>query len=233
MGFSDARLAKLTGLDRGARCAERRHAPRRPPGVQAHRHLRRRVRLAHAPTCTRPTRPPFAGAPADEAAPSDQQEDRSSSAAARTASARASSSTTAAATPASRCDEAGYRDHHGQLQSGDGLDRLRHLRPALFRAADRRRTCSRSSRPSVATARCTGVIVQFGGQTPLKLAQALEDAERADPRHLARRHRPRRGPRPLQAAARHAWASRQPRNGIATSPRARPRDRRRGRLSRS
>ena len=34
--------------------------------------------------------------------------------------------------------EAGLRDHHGQLQSGNGLDRLRHLRPALFRAADRR-----------------------------------------------------------------------------------------------
>ena len=49
-----------------------------------------------------------------------------------------------------------------------------------------------------------GVIVQFGGQTPLKLAEALEKAERADPRHLARRHRPRRGPRPLQAAARQA-----------------------------
>jgi carbamoylphosphate synthase large subunit len=31
-----------------------------------------------------------------------------------------------------------HRDHHGQLQSGDGVDRLRHLRPALFRAADRR-----------------------------------------------------------------------------------------------
>ena len=45
-----------------------------------------------------------------------------------------------------------------------------------------------------------GVIVQFGGQTPLKLAQALEAGRRADPRHLARRHRPRRGPRPLQAS---------------------------------
>ena len=32
----------------------------------------------------------------------------------------------------------GLRDHHDQLQSGDGLDRLRHLRPALFRAAHRR-----------------------------------------------------------------------------------------------
>ncbi len=28
------------------------------------------------------------------------------------------------------------RDHHGQLQSGNGLHRLRHLRPALLRAAD-------------------------------------------------------------------------------------------------
>ena len=32
-----------------------------------------------------------------------------------------------------------------------------------------------------------GVIVQFGGQTPLKLAQALEDAGDPHPRHLARR----------------------------------------------
>ncbi len=30
------------------------------------------------------------------------------------------------------------RDHHGQLQPGDRLDRLRHLRPALLRAADAR-----------------------------------------------------------------------------------------------
>ena len=34
--------------------------------------------------------------------------------------------------------QGGHRDHHGQLQSRDRLDRLRHLRPALFRAADGR-----------------------------------------------------------------------------------------------
>ncbi|MEI9887854.1 MAG: hypothetical protein WDN08_15395 [Rhizomicrobium sp.] len=34
--------------------------------------------------------------------------------------------------------ESGFETIHGQLQSGDGLDRLRHLRPSLFRAADRR-----------------------------------------------------------------------------------------------
>ena len=49
-----------------------------------------------------------------------------------------------------------------------------------------------------------GVIVQFGGQTPLKLARRARSRERADPRHVARRDRPRRGPRPLQAAARQA-----------------------------
>ena len=47
------------------------------------------------------------------------------------------------------------RDHHGQLQSGDGLDRLRHLRPALFRAADRRGRAGDHRRPSARTARCT------------------------------------------------------------------------------
>ena len=34
--------------------------------------------------------------------------------------------------------EAGLRDHHGQLQPGDRQHRLRHLRPAVLRAADRR-----------------------------------------------------------------------------------------------
>ena len=37
-----------------------------------------------------------------------------------------------------RAQGCGLRDHHGQLQSGDRLDRLRHLGPALFRAAHRR-----------------------------------------------------------------------------------------------
>jgi hypothetical protein len=32
--------------------------------------------------------------------------------------------------------EDGLRDHHGQLQPGDRVDRLRHLRPPVLRAAD-------------------------------------------------------------------------------------------------
>ena len=37
-----------------------------------------------------------------------------------------------------RADGGRLRDDHDQLQPGDGLDRLRHLRPALLRAADGR-----------------------------------------------------------------------------------------------
>jgi carbamoyl-phosphate synthase large subunit len=63
------------------------------------------------------------------------------------------------------------RDHHGQLQPGDRLHRLRHLRPALLRAADPEDVLE-----IVEKERPKGVIVQYGGQTPLKLARALEAA---------------------------------------------------------
>ena len=45
-GFSDTRLGKLTGRSRRGGHAKAPRA-RRAPGVQAHRHLRRRIRLAH------------------------------------------------------------------------------------------------------------------------------------------------------------------------------------------
>ena len=64
----------------------------------------------------------------------------------------------------------GRRIDHGQLQSGDGVHRLRHQRPPVLRAADARRTCS----TSVDTEKPDGVIVQFGGQTPLNLALPLK-----------------------------------------------------------
>ena len=51
-----------------------------------------------------------------------------------------------------------------------------------------------------------GVIVQFGGQTPLKLAVPLEKRGVQPARHERRRHRPRRGPRPLRRAAHQARA---------------------------
>ena len=46
-----------------------------------------------------------------------------------------------------------------------------------------------------------GVIVQFGGQTPLKLAPGSSEAGRAASSARRRRDRPRRGPRPLRRAA--------------------------------
>ena len=106
------RHAEGDGLFRCAACRARRdhggrgrgEAPRarRAPGVQAHRHLRGGVRLAHRlhvfdlrGAVRRPARPTRARRPTRRRS--------SSSAADRTGSARASSSTIAAAMPASRC----------------------------------------------------------------------------------------------------------------------------------
>ncbi len=86
-----------------------------------------------------------------------------------------------------------------QLQPGDGLDRLRHVRPALFRAAhgggrargDRRRASRRRDRavrrPDAPADR--GRPAGGGGEAP---------------RHAGRGHRPGRGPRALRRAARPA-----------------------------
>ena len=76
----------------------------------------------------------------------------------------------------------GLRDGDGELQPGDGLDRLRHRRPALLRAADVRGRARGVARRGLAPARpaggpgVVGVIVQLGGQTPLGLARRLKAA---------------------------------------------------------
>ena len=92
------------------------------------------------------------------------------------------------------------RDHHGQLQPGDGVDRLRHLRPAVLRAAhargragDHRRREARGRdravrRPDAAAA---------GGAAAERGRQAA--------RHQRRRHRSRRGSRALRRAAARSW----------------------------
>ena len=51
-----------------------------------------------------------------------------------------------------------------------------------------------------------GVIVQFGGQTPLKLVARARGGRRADHRHLAGLDRRRRGPRALRGAGEEARA---------------------------
>ena len=64
-----------------------------------------------------------------------------------------------------------------------------------------------------------GVIVQFGGQTPLRLAQGARGRRRAAARHAGRRDRPGRGPRPLRRAAATRSGSAHPPYGTALSRR--------------
>ena len=112
------------------------------------------------------------------------------------------------------------RDHHGQLQPGDGVHRLRHLGSAVLRAADAR---GRDGDP--AREKPEGVIVQFGGQTPLKLAR--RSGPPACP-SSARARTPSTWPR-TASASRSSWtgcscgsrrtARRAPRNRRCGSPR--------------
>ena len=102
-----------------------------------------------------------------------------------------------------RAERRRLRDHHGQLQPGDGLDRLRHLRPALFRAADRRGR-ARDPRDRAAERHAARRHRAVRRPDPAEARPRARGGRHPDPRHLARRHRPRRGPRPLQAPARQA-----------------------------
>ena len=75
--------------------------------------------------------------------------------------------------------------------------------------------------------RPAGVAVQFGGQTPLKLATRARGGRLRDPRDAARRGRPRRGPRALRRALRRARHRRSARGRWrrARRKRSRPRSR--------
>ena len=129
------------------------------------------------------------------------------SAAARTASARASSSTTAAARRL-RAARRRVRDRHDQLQPRDGVDRLRHGRSAVLRAADVRGRLGDHRARAAQRRRRRRASCSTAGQTPLKLALPLQDAGVEDPRHVARLDRPRGGSRALLEAAAGSWAFR-------------------------
>ena len=96
----------------------------------------------------------------------------SSSAAGRTASARASSSITAAAMPASRCMDAGYEsimvncNPETVSTDYDTSDRL-YFEPLTIEDVLEIIDTEHSN------GTLKGVIVQFGGQTPLKLAEPI------------------------------------------------------------
>ena len=190
LGFGDAQLAQLLGVDRGRRARRARRAPacgrssrrstRAPPSSRPRR------RTTTRPTRTRTSRATATGRRCSSSAP------------ARTASARASSSTTAACTPRSPLRDAGFEtimvncNPETVSTDYDTSDRL-YFEPLTLEDVldDRRGASSR-----------TGVIVQFGGQTPLRLAKRADDAGVPILGTPSDADRPGRGPRAVRRAAR-------------------------------
>ena len=199
MGFSDARLARLAGHQRG-RGRRAAAGAGRASGVQADRHLRRGVRGAHALSLQllrdragRRHRRGMRGG-AERAAQGDHpgrrtEPDRPGHRVRLLLRARRV-----------RARRGGHRDHHGQLQSRDGLDRLRHLRPAVFRAAHRRRRARDRARRGEPRRAVRGDRAARRAD-PAQARPAARRCGRADPRHLAGRDRSGRGPRALSGAA--------------------------------
>ena len=121
-GFSDARLAALAGLGGGGRRRRRPLEARRPAGVQAHRHLRRRIRLAHR-LHVFDLRGPVRRRGEMRSGADGARKDRHSGR--RAEPDRAGDRVRLLLLPRLiRAAQGGLRDDHDQLQSGDGLDRL-------------------------------------------------------------------------------------------------------------
>ena len=193
MGFSDARLAVLAGRTEAEVRDLRRSLDVRP--------VFKRIDTCAAEFAS-PTAymystyaAPFAGQIADEARRRTARR-WSSSAAGRTGSARASSSTIAAAMPASRSD-AGYEtimincNPETVSTDYDTSDRLyfdRSPQEDVLEIIDTERS----------KGTLHGVIVQFGGQTPLKLARA---SRRRACRSSAPRPTPSTSPRTATASS--------------------------------
>ncbi len=182
----------------GRRCREEAARDGRSSGLQAHRHLRRRVRLAHAlPLLLLRGRRARAGrvrSRADRPAQGHHPGRRSQPH-------RPGHRVRLLLRPCRlRAARGRLRDHHGQLQPRDRLDRLRHRRPPLLRAADGRGR-DRAGRGRAQQGRASGPDRAVRRPDAAQARQAARGRGHPDPRHLARRHRPRRGPRALPAAA--------------------------------
>ena len=95
--------------------------------------------------------------------------------------------------------EAGLRDHHGQLQPGDGVDGLRHVRPAVLRARHARGR-ARDRAQGKAEGRHRAVRRPDAAEARAR----ARGSRRADHRHVAGLDRSRRGPRALPAARQSA-----------------------------
>ena len=86
----------------------------------------------------------------------------------------------------------GLREHHGQLEPGDGEHRLRHVGQALFRAGD---AGGRPAHPGRGEA--DGRDRPVRRTDPAQSGPGPGGRRGADPRHIARRHRPGGGPEAL------------------------------------
>ena len=93
--------------------------------------------------------------------------------------------------------EDGYETIMVNCNPGNGFDRLRHVSDRLYFEP----LTLEDVLEIVDKEKPLGVIVQYGGQTPLKLALGLEAERRADHRHLAGHDRCGRRPRAFPEAA--------------------------------
>ena len=204
-GFSDA-AARGAPRHRGGPGARPAARARRAAGLPRGRHLRRRVRGPHpVPVLdVRRGRRGAAGGPAEGDHPRQRpQQDRAGHRVRLRLRARLV-----------RAARRGLRDRDGQLQPGDRLDRLRHLLPAVLRAADPgRRARSGARRAGGGTGR--------GRDRAARRADAAGACARprsgrgAGRRHVAGRDPPRRGPRRVRVGARRRGPDRAARRGRA------------------
>ena len=131
MGFSDGRLAGVWRLD-GKGAQEKVRHLRKKHGMQP---VYKRVDTCAAEFESFTPYLYSTYEDEDEAAPTDEEESHDSGQ--RAEPHRAGNRVRLLLLPRGvRAARRWLRDDHGQLQSGDGLDRLRHQRPPLLRAAD-------------------------------------------------------------------------------------------------
>ena len=148
--------------------------------------------------------PPFAGAPADEARPSDRDKIVILGGGPNRIG-QGIEFDYCCCHASFRAARRRVRDDHDQLQSGDGVDRLRHVGPALFRAADaggRARNPRQGAGERTAQGRHRAVWRTDAAEARRRAAKSRH----SDPRHLGQLDRSRRRSRPVQAAARQASA---------------------------
>ena len=94
----------------------------------------------------------------------------------------------------------GVRDRDGQLQPRDGVDRLRHRRSAVLRAADLR-GCLGDHRPRAGSGRRRQLRGPVRRSDAAQACAVASGSGHPDPGHVTRFDRPRRGSRALRAAA--------------------------------